>query len=113
MAMNDSITFDERLQIARGIIGDCLNRWSDGARPEIRLLVNDAFQVDKTGKVSTARVLGLRRLEISDPDWQKAMQAITESIQIAGSKQYLRFYVRDENGECRQIPWMWRRCERA
>jgi hypothetical protein len=104
IAMNDQLVFDERLQIAREIIGDCLDKWSKEARAEIRLLVNDAFQVDKAGKINTARVLGLRRLEINDPDWQKAMTAITESIQVTGSKQYLRFYERNENGEYRQIP---------
>jgi hypothetical protein len=104
VAIDDNITFDERLQVARDIIGDCVKKWSDGARSEIRLLVNDAFQVDKTGKINTARVLGLRRLEIRDPDWQKAMRAITESIQVSGSKQYLRFYERDGNGEYHQIP---------
>ena len=67
-------------------------------------MVTDAFQVDKSGKINTARVLGLRCLEIHDPDWQKAMQAITESIQISGSKQYLRFYERDEQGKYHQIP---------
>jgi hypothetical protein len=104
VAMDDNIIFDERLQIARQIIGECLDKWSSDARPEIRMLVNDAFQVDKAGKISTSRVLGLRRLEIHDPDWQKAMQAITESIQISGTKQYLRFYERDANGEYKQIP---------
>jgi hypothetical protein len=32
------------------------------------------------------------------------MQAITESIRISGSKQYLRLYERDEDGKYRQIP---------
>ena len=104
VAIDDHIIFDERLQVARQIIADCLDQWSKDARAEIRLLVNDAFQVDKTGKINTARVLGLRRLEIRDPDWQKAMEAITESITVSGSKQYLRFYERDENGEYHQIP---------
>jgi hypothetical protein len=104
VAMNETIVFDERLQAAREIIGGCLDKWSDGARPEIRLLVNDAFKVDKTGKVSATRVLGLRRLEINDPDWQNAMRAVSESVQVSGSKQYLRFYERDENGEYRQVP---------
>jgi hypothetical protein len=104
VAMDDTITFDERLQIARQIISECLDQWSSDSRPEIKMLVNDAFQVDKAGKISTARVLGLRRLEIHDPDWQKAMTAITESIQISGSKQYLRFYERNEQGEYIQIP---------
>jgi hypothetical protein len=104
IAMNDNITFDERLQVARELIGKCLDKWSKGARAEIRLLVNDAFQVDKTGKISTARVLGLRRLDIKDADWQKAMTAITESLQITGTKQYLRVYERDANGEYQMIP---------
>jgi hypothetical protein len=104
VAMNDNIVFDERLQIARDIVGECIEKWSKDARSEIRALVNDAFQVDKAGKINTARVLGLRRLEIQDPDWQKAMQAITESIQISGSKQYLRFYERNDRGEYVQIP---------
>jgi len=104
IAMNDNVTFDERLQVARELIGKCLDKWSKGSRPEIRLLVNDAFQVDKTGKISTARVLGLRRLDIQDPEWQKAMTAITESLQITGTKQYLRVYERDKNGEYQMIP---------
>jgi hypothetical protein len=104
VAMNDNIVFDERLQIARDIVGECIEKWSKDARSEIRALVNDAFQVDKAGKINTARVLGLRRLEIQDPDWQKAMQAITESIQVSGSKQYLRFYERNDRGEYAQIP---------
>jgi len=104
VAMSDLLVFDERLQVARELIGDCIEKWSEGSRNEIRLLVQDAFQVDKAGKINTARVLGLRRLEISDPDWQKAMSAISDSIQISGSKQYLRFYERNEQGEYVQIP---------
>jgi len=104
VSMNDNITFDERLQVARELIGKCIEKWSDGARSEIRVLVNDAFQVDKQGKISTARVLGLRRLDIQDANWKKAMTAITESIQITGTKQYLRIYERDDNGEYQMIP---------
>ena len=103
LAVNESIVFDERLQVAKSIIDDCITRWSDGARSEIRALVNDAFYVDKGGNINTARILGLRRLEIHDPQWAKAMQAITDSIQISGSKEYLRIYERDERGEYRQV----------
>ena len=38
--------------------------------------------------------LGLRRLNISDEKWQMAMQAIGESLQVVGSKEYIRFYQR-------------------
>jgi len=104
VAMNDQIAFDERLQVARELIGGCIEKWSEGSRNEIRILVQDAFQVDKAGKLNTARILGLRRLEITDPDWLKAMSAISDSIQVSGSKQYLRFYERDGQGEYVQIP---------
>jgi len=104
VAISDTITFDERLQVARDLIGDCIEKWSEGSRSEIRILVQDAFQVDKAGKISTARVLGLRRLEIADPEWKKAMAAISDSIQVSGSKQYLRFYERNDRGEYVQIP---------
>ena len=103
--MNEQLAFDERLQVARDLIGACIERWSEGSRNEIRILVQDAFQTDKTGKINTARVLGLRRLEINDPEWQRAMAAIQDSITISGSKQYLRFYERnDTTGEYVNIP---------
>ena len=104
VSINDQIVFDERLQVARELIGDCIEKWSEGSRNEIRILVQDAFQVNKAGTINTARVLGLRRLDIKDPSWQKAMAAISDSIQVSGSKQYLRFYERNEQGEFVQIP---------
>ena len=104
VAIDETLVFDERLQIARELIGDCIDRWSEGSRDEIKILVQDAFQTDKTGKINTARVLGLRRLKIDDPDWQKAMRAIDDSIQVSGSKQYLRIYERDDQGGYKQIP---------
>jgi hypothetical protein len=32
------------------------------------------------------------------------MEAITESIQVSGSKEYLRVYTREENGEYKPVP---------
>ncbi|MDR1858862.1 MAG: DUF3164 family protein, partial [Treponema sp.] len=76
----------------------------EGSRNEIKALVNSAFYVDKAGNINTARILGLRRLDISDPEWKRAMEAITESIQVSGSKEYLRVYTRADNGEYQQVP---------
>lgn len=103
IAVNENIAFDERLQIAKGLIDECIKEWSDGIRSEIHILVNDAFYVDKQGKINTNRILGLRRLEINHPKWQKAMRAITESLTITGSKEYVRFYKRNGNDGYDQI----------
>ncbi|MEO6917642.1 MAG: DUF3164 family protein [Collimonas sp.] len=94
VASADNITFDERLQAAKALIDECIDEWSRESRPEIKVLVQGAFQADKEGNLNTGRILALRRLEISDPRWQRAMTAIAESVQVVGSKQYIRFYER-------------------
>lgn len=93
-AIQESISFDERLQAAKALIDDCIHRWSEGSASELKVLVDDAFQVDKEGQINTGRVLSLRRHKIDDENWLKAMDAIADSIQITGSKTYVRFYER-------------------
>ena len=104
VAISDRIVFDERLQIAKSLIDSCINRWSDGVDRNLKAIVNDAFQVDKEGRINTTRVLGLRRLDITDHEWQQAMKAISESIVIDSTKEYLRFYCKDERGNEIKIP---------
>ena len=96
----ERITFDERLQAAKQLIDECLKEWTEDGRDEIKAIINNAFNVDKKGEISTTKILGLKRIEINHPKWIDAMQAISDSINIAGSKSYLRFYKRnDETGE--------------
>jgi Protein of unknown function (DUF3164) len=91
-AMQDNIIFDERLQAAKALIDECIRRWSKGSNDNIKVLVNNAFQVDKAGNISTSRVLGLRSLRIDDAQWLQAMAAIGDSITVASTKPYIRFY---------------------
>ncbi|WP_297645883.1 DUF3164 family protein [uncultured Treponema sp.] len=104
VAVNDTVQFNEKLQVAKQLIDKCIASWSEGANENLRAIVDDAFNVGKSGLVSTSRVLGLRRLNIKDTTWKKAMDAITESMQVASSKTYMRFYERQEDGSYRQIP---------
>ena len=92
--IQEHLVFDERLQAAKQLIDECIKTGSEGSRDEIKALINDAFQVNKEGKINTARVLGLKRLNISDEKWLRAMQAIADSVQVAGSKPYIRIYER-------------------
>ena len=102
-AINETISFDERLQVAKELVDQCIMEWSQGSRDEIKALVNDAFYVDKAGKLNTNRILGLRRLNIADPKWKQAMDAISESIQVSGSKAYIRIYKRQKDGSYKQV----------
>lgn len=99
--IQDRITFDERLQAAKALIDECLNEWTDGVDSRICLIVQDAFQVDQKGKISTERVLSLRRIKIEEPKWVSAMKALDDSIQVESTKSYLRFYERDTP----EAPW--------
>jgi hypothetical protein len=104
-AIQESISFDERLQAAKALIDQCIHRWAKGSAAEIRALVEHAFQVDKEGNISTGRVLGLRRLSIDDEQWNQAMTAIADSIQITGSQTYIRLYERvGQSDQWRAIP---------
>ena len=96
LAMQDQIVFGEQLMAAKALIDECVLDWSQGANDNIKALVNHAFQTDKAGKINTGRVLGLRRLNITDAKWERAMQAIGDSLRVASSKPYVRFYKRDE-----------------
>jgi hypothetical protein len=97
--MQETLTFDERLQAAKALIDECIQVWSKGSNAHIKVLVNDAFQVDQQGKISTGRVLRLRSLDIKDEKWQLAMKAIGDSMRVASTKPYIRFYERDATTE--------------
>lgn len=98
-AIAEYISFDERLQTAKVLVDECIHDWSADSRPELQALINQAFQVDKAGKINTGRVLALRRLEIDDPRWQLAMKAIGDAVQVIGSKTYVRVFERSSTGE--------------
>lgn len=93
-AVSENIVFDERLQIAKELIDECIHKWTQGSNDNIRALVEHAFQTDKEGKINTARIFGLIKLDIKDEGWKNAMEAIKDSIQVAGSKTYIRVYER-------------------
>lgn len=102
-AMDEYFTTNEQLQVAKELIDQCIHRWSEGSNANIRALVQDAFQVDKRGCINIKRILGLRRMDIEDEQWQQAMKAISDSLQVAGTKEYLRLYKKDTSGEYQQI----------
>lgn len=104
-AIQDTLTFDEGLQAAKALIDECVHEWTEGARSEIRALINDAFDVDKEGNISTGRILSLRRLDIQDEKWQRAMAALSDSVRVQCSKSYIRVYERvDETDQYRAVP---------
>lgn len=93
-AIQETIKFDERLQAAKELIDQCLQDWTQGSRDELKVIVNDAFRVDTSGEIRAGRVLALRRYDFADERWLRAMAAVTDAVQITGSKMYIRVYER-------------------
>lgn len=103
-AIAETITFDERLMTAKVLIDECLREWTEASGSEVRTLITDAFRVDQAGNIRTGNVLSLRRLEITDERWLRAMTAISDAVQVVGSKNYVRIYERDdETGQYKSI----------
>ena len=90
----ERITFTEEIEAAKALINSCIARWSEGANDKIRVLVDRAFRTDDKGQLKTAAVLELMRLDMDDEEWERAMQAIRDSIQAAGTATYVRVYRR-------------------
>lgn len=102
--VSETIEFGPELQAAKELIDECIATWSEGSNDNIKVLVNDAFRVNKDRNIDTGRVLGLRRLAITDEKWGQAMDAISDAVRVTGSRSYIRFYETDERGERQAIP---------
>lgn len=92
--IGENISFGPQLQAAKSLVDECLKEWTQGSNANLRAIVDRAFQVDKEGKINRGELLGLRRLNITDPRWISAMDAINDSIRVIGTKRYVRTYVR-------------------
>ncbi|WP_425099163.1 DUF3164 family protein [Tropicibacter sp. S64] len=93
--VNDLLDFGPELQTAKHLLDECLNEWSEDSRPEVRALIRETFNTDKEGQVNRALLFTMLRLDVEEPRWNRAMDAIRDAIRVVGSKTYYRFQTRD------------------
>lgn len=104
IAVADTLVFGPELQTAKVLTDECIRDWSEGSNDHIKVLVQHAFRTDKEGQVSREAIFALRRVQIDDERWKRAMDAINDSIRVTGSKTYVRFYRRpDPNANWEQV----------
>lgn len=100
---SERFDFNERLQVAKSLIDECLHEWSQNSGVELRAIVERAFKVNKKGKINVQQVLSLRSHKFEHPTWLKAMEAINDALIVVGTCTYYRMYERDEHGRYQQI----------
>ncbi|MFC1481699.1 DUF3164 family protein [Candidatus Neomarinimicrobiota bacterium] len=106
--VSEGLEFDERLQLAKQKIDDCLRRWSGGAREEIKALIGRAFQVDTKGRINVRSILTLRQFRFDDQVWQEAMDMIADSLRVKLTRRYINIYEHNEQTgryELLQLNW--------
>jgi hypothetical protein len=103
VSVAERLDVNEQITAAKALVDECLTEWTTGSRDEIKLLVQDAFKVDGKGQLNIRSLLSLRKLNITDDRWQRAMTAIGDSFFTASSKQYVRFYERQDDGQYKAI----------
>ncbi|WP_068087397.1 DUF3164 family protein [Polycladidibacter stylochi] len=92
----DRIVFGPELEVAQQLIDECIKRWSVGANDHLKVIVQSAFETDRKGNLSVAKIMGLRKHDLDDPDWRKAMGAIADAIRPYETATYVRVYQRNE-----------------
>lgn len=101
----DFLTFGPELQVAKTLIDECIKDWGSGQNDRIIALVNHAFRVDKEGRVNKDDILSLRKIDIRDEKWLRAMEAISNSVRVSRTKRYIRVYRRaSEEQDFEPIP---------
>ena len=100
------LSFDEKLQVAKTKIDECVKLWSAKTDGKIKLIIDKAFSTDKQGNIDTKLVLGLRNIKIDDELWMEAMQLIADSVTVTGTKQYMRFIVKMLKVNLKLLSWI-------
>jgi hypothetical protein len=104
VAVAETIAFGPELLAAQNLVTECLDKWGEDARPELKVIVQAAFATDSKGGISISRMLSLKRLNIHTEEWQQAMRALDDSLRVVATKQYMRLYERTESGGYRAVP---------
>ena len=101
---NDTLSFNETIQVARKLIDEYLEDITKDSSSDIKQIVSAAFAL-RQGKLDVKAILKLRELNIDDERWKKAMTIIDESKKWTFSNKSLRVYIRNaETGKLEYQP---------
>lgn len=94
--IKDVVQYDERLNMAKGLIDEYLQRkCAANGNDELKTIVHQTFNIDKKGVVNQYMLKRLCKINIKDKTWQQAIKLIKESEQVTNTKEYTVFRYRE------------------
>jgi len=104
VAVNEVIGLGPEIQACIEKMKECAAVWTEGAKAEAKVIVDEFLASDGKGNYSVSKLLQIRRFKFPDPDWQLALKAMDDALRVIGSKQYLRLYEKSQDGTYVAIP---------
>ncbi|AMG01331.1 DUF3164 domain-containing protein [Vibrio harveyi] len=107
ICVQDRFVLGPELKIAEKLMKECAREWSDNSRDELKAIIHGLFETDKEGSISVSKIMDFRRTykNVSeDPRWIQSMKAIDDALKVVGSKSYLNFKERNQEGKYLNIP---------
>lgn len=98
MNVSNTVRFNDNIAIAQEKIQDYLDEATKDVNDDIRQIVRNAFST-RRNQLDKAKVLSLFQYQIKHPAWLEAMELIKSSIEVADTKRYMNFFVRNAEGE--------------
>lgn len=96
VSVQDRMTYGPELQQAKALIDEYLTEQVAESAPVLQAIVMDAFSVDRAGQINRGALLRLRKYNVADERWARAMDAIAEAETPGETASYLRFHKRPE-----------------
>lgn len=97
MKVGKFMEFGPEIHIAKALIDEYLREITTDATAELKTLVLGAFEVDKKGKLDRQKIVDLKKYDIKDERWVRAMQAITDAERTVMVREYLHFKMRNSH----------------
>lgn len=105
IAVNDVIELGPEVQACIEKLKECTSEWSEGAKPELKAVVEELLATNGKGTYSISKLLQIRRLKVpGNADWALAMQALDAALRPINTKQYLRLCELQPNGSYTALP---------
>lgn len=101
----ERVGYTEEIEAAKALFDSFASRLAEGADPNIKVIINNAFRTNRNGEISVSEVLRLMRYEIVDDEWDMAVKALRDAMVGLGKAVYLGVFERiGDTDQYRRIP---------